>query len=83
MFIYAFARAMGLSCQEPVTLIDRRDWQDGAPAHTALALDALSLRPAANIPADPGFTKRHLPMQNTAKALRIPSEQRAGLMSRD
>mgnify|MGYP000446148254 CR=1 FL=1 len=26
MFVYAFARAMGLCCQEPVTLIDRQDW---------------------------------------------------------
>ena len=24
MFVYAFARAMGLCCQEPVTLIDRQ-----------------------------------------------------------
>lgn len=83
MFIYAFARAMGLSCQEPVTLIDRRDWQDGAPAHTALALDALSISPEVRILADPGFAKRHLPVQNTAKALMIKYEQRAGLMSRD
>lgn len=27
MFVYAFARAMGLCCQEPVTLIDRQDWK--------------------------------------------------------
>ena len=40
MFVYAFARAMGLCCQEPVTLIDRQDWKTGSPAHTALALQA-------------------------------------------
>ena len=34
MFIYAFARALGLRCNEPVTLLDRQDWKDGAPAHT-------------------------------------------------
>ena len=32
MFIYAFARALGLRCGEPVTLLDRQDWRDGAPA---------------------------------------------------
>lgn len=31
MFIYAFARALGLRCNEPVTLLDRQDWKDGAP----------------------------------------------------
>ena len=36
MFIYAFARALGLRCGEPVTLLDRQDWRDGAPAHTCL-----------------------------------------------
>lgn len=30
MFIYAFARALGLRCGEPVTLLDRQDWRDGA-----------------------------------------------------
>ena len=33
MFIYAFARALGLRCNEPVTLLDRQDWKDCAPAH--------------------------------------------------
>ena len=37
MFIYAFARALGLRCGEPVTLLDRQDWRDGAPAHTVCA----------------------------------------------
>ncbi len=27
MFIYAFARALGLRCNEPVTLLDRQDWR--------------------------------------------------------
>lgn len=31
MFIYAFARALGLRCGEGVTLLDRQDWRDGAP----------------------------------------------------
>ena len=31
MFIYAFARALGLHCGEGVTLLDRQDWRDGAP----------------------------------------------------
>ena len=39
MFIYAFARALGLRCGEPVTLLDRQDWRDGARAHVC-ALDA-------------------------------------------
>ena len=38
MFIYAFARALGLRCGESVTLLDRQDWRDGAPAHTVCAL---------------------------------------------
>ncbi len=45
MFIYAFARALGLRCGEPVTLLDRQDWRDGAPAHTVCALDALNISP--------------------------------------
>ena len=32
MFIYAFARALGLRCGEPVTLLDRQDWRDGLRA---------------------------------------------------
>ena len=27
MFIYAFARALGLHCGEGVTLLDRQDWR--------------------------------------------------------
>ena len=47
MFIYAFARALGLRCGEPVALLDRQDWRDGAPAHTVCALDALNISPAS------------------------------------
>ena len=83
MFIYAFARALGLRCNEPVTLLDRQDWKDGAPAHTVCALNDLSISPDAQILADPGFAKAHLPRQNTAKALMIKYEQRRGLMARD
>ena len=83
MFIYAFARALGLRCGEPVTLLDRQDWRDGAPAHTVCALDALNLAPEVNILAQPGFAKQHLKRQNTAKALMIKYEQRQGLMARD
>ena len=83
MFIYAFARALGLRCREPVTLLDRQDWRDGAPAHTACALDALCLSPEVTILTQPGFAKRHLPRQNAAKALMIKYEQRKGLMARD
>ena len=72
MFIYAFARALGLACGEPVTLLDRQDWKDGgAPAHTACALGALALDPGVAIVAEPGFAKQHLPRQNAAKALMI------------
>ena len=39
MFIYAFARALGLRCNEPVTQLDRQDRKDGAPAHTVCALN--------------------------------------------
>ena len=55
MFIYAFARALGLRCGESVTLLDRQDWRDGAPAHTACALGALALSPDVSITAEPGF----------------------------
>lgn len=83
MFIYAFARALGLRCGEPVTLLDRQDWRDGAPAHTACALAALNIAPEVKILAEPGFAKKHLPRQNAAKALMIKAEQRRGLMARD
>ena len=83
MFIYAFARALGLRCNEPVTLLDRQDWKDGAPAHTVCALNDLSISPDVQILAAPGFAKAHLPRQNTAKALMIKYEQRRGLMARD
>ena len=71
MFIYAFARALGLRCGEGVTLLDRQDWRDGAPAHTVCALGALNISPAVEILADSGFAKSHLPRQNAAKALMI------------
>ena len=83
MFIYAFARALGLRCGEPVTLLDRQDWRDGAPAHTACALQKLCLSPDVAILTEPGFAKAHLPRQNAAKALMIKYEQRAGMMRRD
>ena len=83
MFIYAFARALGLRCGEGVTLLDRQDWRDGAPAHTVCALEALNLAPEVRILAEPGFAKEHLKRQNAAKALRIKYEQRQGLMARD
>lgn len=65
MFIYAFARALGLRCNEPVTLLDRQDWKDGAPAHTVCALNDLvpsarmcrsSLTPGFARPTCPGRT---------------------------
>ena len=31
MFVYAFARALSLRCGEGLVLIDRQDWQGGAP----------------------------------------------------
>ena len=68
MFVYAFARAMGLCCQEPVTLIDRQDWKTGSPAHTALALQALHISSEVQFITDAGFAKQHLPVQNAAKA---------------
>ena len=83
MFVYAFARAMGLCCQEPVTLIDRQDWKTGSPAHTALALQALHISSEVQFITDAGFAKQHLPVQNAAKAMMIRHEQRVGLMDRD
>lgn len=83
MFIYAFARALGLRCHEPVTLLDRQDWRDGAPAHTACGLTALAISPEVAILQEPGFAKAHLPRQNTAKALMIRLEQKGGMMARD
>ena len=79
MFIYAFARALGLRCNEPVTLLDRQDWKDGAPAHTVCALNDLSISPDVQILADPGFAKAHLPRQNTAKARAAPRPDGPGL----
>jgi len=83
MFIYAFARALGLRCGEDVTLLDRQDWRDGAPAHTAFALDGLRLDPSIRVVTEPGFAKQHLPVQNLAKAVMIKREQRGGMMARD
>lgn len=83
MFIYAFARALGLRRGEEVTLLDRQDWRDGAPAHTVCALEGLNLSPRVRIVAEPGFAKTHLPRQNAAKALMIKYEQRQGLLARD
>ena len=68
MFVYAFARAMGLRCREPVALIDRQDWKTGSPAHTALALQALHISSEVQFITDAGFAKQHLPVQNAAKA---------------
>lgn len=83
MFVYAFARALGLRCREPVTLLDRQDWRDGAPAHTVCGLGALCLSPEVANLAEPGFAKTHLPRQNAAKALMIRLEQKGGMMARD
>lgn len=83
MFVYAFARALGLRCGEGVTLLDRQDWRDGAPAHTHCALSELCISPDVSILADAGFAKAHLPRQNVAKALMIKYEQRRGLLARD
>lgn len=83
MFIYAFARALGLRCGEAVTLLDRQDWRGGAPAHTACGLAALNISPDVKIIAEPGFAKAHLPLPNAAKALMIKYEQRRGLLARD
>ncbi|MGN0983587.1 MAG: alpha-1,2-fucosyltransferase [Gemmiger sp.] len=83
MFIYAFARALGLRCGEEVTLLDRQDWRAGAPAHTVCGLRELSISPQVAILTQPGFAKQHLPRQNTAKAVMIRLEQRGGMMQRD
>ena len=83
MFIYAFARALGLRCAEGVTLLDRQDWRDGAPAHTKCALEELNISDAVQILREPGFAKHHLPRQNAAKTLMIKYEQRKGLMAHD
>ena len=83
MFIYAFARALGLRAGEGVTLIDREDWRDGAPAHTALALQSLCVSPEVAFVRDPAFAKAHLPAQNALKALMIKREQRGGMLARD
>ena len=49
MFIYAFARALGLRCNEPVTLLDRQDWKDGPPPTLSCALNDLSISPGVQI----------------------------------
>ena len=82
MFVYAFARAMGLCCQEPVTLIDRQDWKPAPRPHgIGIAGTAYQLRGAVHHRCS--FAKQHLPVQNAAKALMIRHEQRVGLMDRD
>ena len=83
MFVYAFGRALALQGGEELTLLDRRDWQAGAPAHTACALTALSLPAGVRILTEPQYAKRHLPRQNLAKTLMIKAEQRGGMMARD
>lgn len=50
MFIYAFARALGLRCNEPVTLLDRQDWKDGAPRPHCLRTERFVHQPGC---ADP------------------------------
>lgn len=67
MFIYAFARALGLRCNEPVTLLDRQDWKDGAPAHTVCALNDLSISPDVQILADPGLPRPTCPGRTPPK----------------
>ena len=83
MFIYAAARALGLRLDRPVTLLDRQDWRDGAPAHTACALRDLCISPEVAVTAEPQFAKKHLPVQNALKALLIKREQRGGMLGRD
>lgn len=83
MFLYAFARALSLRSGEPVTLLDRKEWRDGAPAHTVCALGALRGSDAVRVVDDAGFAKQHLPLQNLAKVLMIKREQRGGMQTRD
>ena len=83
MFIYAAARALALRRRQPLTLLDRQDWRGGSPAHTRCGLTALSLPAEVRICAEPQFAKKHLPVQNTAKALLIKREQRGGMAARD
>ena len=83
MFVYAFARALSLRCREPMTLIDRQDWQDGAPAHTVCALGALRISPEVRILPEGNYAKRHLPLQNALKVAMIRREQAGGMMARD
>ena len=83
MFVYAFARALSLRCREPVTLIDRQDWQGGAPVHTVCALGALRIPPEVRILPGGDYAKRHLPLQNALKAGMIRREQSGGMMARD
>lgn len=83
MFVYAFARALGLAHREPVTLIDRQDWKEGAPAHTVCGLGQLTISPEVQFASGAGFAKEHLPLANACKAFAIRREQRGGMMARD
>ena len=83
MFVYAFARALSLRCGEEAVLIDRQDWQGGAPAHTVCALGTLRIAPAVKLVGGEDYAKRHLPLQNALKALMIRREQAGGMMDRD
>lgn len=83
MFVYAFARALGLRSGEEVTLLDRQDWKDGGPAHTALALQSLAIAREVAILNTPQFAKNNLPVQNALKVLMIQYEQRRGLLAQD
>jgi hypothetical protein len=77
MFVYAFARALGLQNGEPVTLIDR---QDGGPAHTVCGLGELALSPGVRFVQGADYAKKHLPVANACKVLAIRHEQRGGMM---
>lgn len=83
MFVYAAARALALRRGDALTLLDRQDWRGGAPAHTACALQDLSLPAAVAFNSEPQFAKKHLPLPNAAKALLIKREQRGGMLARD
>lgn len=81
MFAYAFGRAMGLKCAEPVTLLDREEWKAGSPAHTQCALQQLNISDEVQIlPRTPDY-KWKLFLQNLGKTLMIKWELRKGMMN--
>ena len=80
MFVYAFARALGLQCNEPVTIIDGKGESRSLFNNR---LGQLCISPEVHFLEGPDQAKRHCFWPSRAKALMIKYEQRQGMNARD